>query len=115
MHAIMLEMRSVLLAGLLLPGVARADLGTGQCHVIAVDATPTTGLQMVAWIEKPDGTYVDTIFVTQQIGSFGLGNRPGRFDFNSGQPPDPNDPTHKNMWPYGRRITTFPIWSHRHG
>jgi hypothetical protein len=37
-----------------------------------------------------------------------MGNRPGRFDFNSGPP------TH-DMFPYGRRITTFPVWAHRHG
>src|SRR3569623_1031527 len=47
---------------------------------------------------------IDTIFITQQTGTFGLGNRPGRFDFNTG----PN-------WPYGRRITTFPVWSHANG
>src|SRR6185503_15255952 len=33
---------------------------------------------------------------------YGLGNRPGRFDFNSGP-----------MWPYGRRETVFPVWAHR--
>ena len=47
------------------------------------------------------GDYIDTIYITQQTGTFGLGNRPGRFDFNSGP-----------HWPYGRRITTFPVWSH---
>ena len=42
---------------------------------------------------RSDCGYVDTLYVTQQIGTFGLGNRPGHFDFNSGP-----------IWPYGRRI-----------
>ena len=36
--------------------------------------------------------------------AFGIGNRPGRFDFNSGP-----------AWPYGKRTTVFPVWAHRHG
>ena len=39
--------------------------------------------QIVAWVEKPDGTYVDTIYITAKTGRFGLGNRPGRYDFNT--------------------------------
>lgn len=88
--------------------------GGGACRVLDVDYLPAQGtnpdvtlrvpLQVVAWIETADGTYVDTVFITQQTGTYGLGNRPGRFDFNSGP-----------AWPYGRRITTFPVWAHRHG
>ncbi|MGE5182263.1 MAG: fibronectin type III domain-containing protein [Acidobacteriota bacterium] len=81
----------------------------GQCHVIDVDFVPAGDqLQIVAWVEKPDGTFVDTIYITQKTGLYGLGNRPGRFDFNSG-------PQVKDLWPYGRRITVFPVWAHRHG
>jgi hypothetical protein len=85
----------------------------GECHVVDLDFTPAespnqTGmqfpLQMVAWIEDLQGNYVETIFITQQTGTFGLGNRPGRFDFNSGP-----------RWPYGRRLTVLPVWAHRHG
>ncbi|HVV88192.1 MAG TPA: fibronectin type III domain-containing protein [Kofleriaceae bacterium] len=75
-----------------------------QCRVVDVDFQPSDKLQIVAWIEDAQGHYVDTIFITDGIGRRGLGNRPGRFDFNSGP-----------RWPYGRRITTFPIWSNRHG
>src|SRR5215469_13072670 len=64
--------------------------------------TPADHLQIVAWIEDASGHFPDTVFITQETGTFGLGNRPGRFDFNSGP-----------MWPYGRRITTFPVWAHR--
>ena len=75
-----------------------------QCRVVNVDLQPAAKLQMVAWIEDAGGGYVDTIFITDGVGRRGLGNRPGRFDFNSGP-----------RWPYGRRITTFPIWANRHG
>ena len=81
---------------------ARAD--AGSCHVLTAELTPVDNLQIVAWLEDPAGNYVDTIYITQQVGRYGLGNRPGRFDFNSGP-----------LWPYGRRVTTFPVWSHRHG
>lgn len=71
---------------------ARLDLPAGMSH----------GVQMVAWIEDTAGTFVDTAFITAQTGSFGIGNRPGRADFNSG----PN-------WPYGRREAVFPVWAHK--
>jgi hypothetical protein len=89
------------------PGAALAE---GNCTTIDVDYLPAAQItnpfapQMVAWLEKPDGTYLDTMFITQQTGTYGIGNRPGRFDFNSGP-----------GWPYGRRTTVFPVWSHRHG
>jgi hypothetical protein len=82
----------------------------GNCTTIDVDFLPAAQAgnpfapQIVAWIEDAKGVYVETMFITAQTGTFGIGNRPGRFDFNSG----PN-------WPYGRRITTFPVWAHRHG
>jgi hypothetical protein len=96
---------------LLLPAVAFGD-GAGVCHTISVGVQPQAATtltldeppQIVAWVEKPDGTYVDTIYITQETGRFGLGNRPGRWDFQSGP-----------MWPYGRRVSTFPVWAHRHG
>jgi len=97
---------------LLLLVAAQARAEVNQCHVVEVRLTPgmvasslTTrheASQIVAWVETLDGTYVDTIYITQQTGRYGLGNRPGRYDFNSGP-----------MWPYGRRTTTFPVWTHR--
>ena len=85
-----------------------ADAGTGECHVIDVDFTPAANLQIVAWVEDTAGHYLDTVYITAATGTYGIGNRPGRFDFNSGSPLFP-------QWPYGRRITTFPVWAHRHG
>ena len=96
----------------LLVFAARAEAEVGQCHVVDVKFTPGMPLptagqrhepsQIVIWVETADGEYKHTVFVTQQVGRFGLANRPGRFDFNSGP-----------MWPYGRRETVFPVWAHR--
>ncbi|HEU4613151.1 MAG TPA: CFI-box-CTERM domain-containing protein [Kofleriaceae bacterium] len=101
---------AALAALVLAPRLAAAEIG--ECHVVDVKLTPaipasTAGerhepSQIVAWVETPSGEYKGTIFITQQVGRYGLGNRPGRFDFNSGP-----------MWPYGRRITVFPVWAHR--
>lgn len=87
--------------GLRLP-VAFAGAGQG-CRVIEVDFTPSDKLQIVAWLEDANGNYVDTIYITQSIGTYGLGNRPGIAEFNSGP-----------KWPYGRREMVFPIWANRH-
>ena len=100
----------VALAALAAPGPRAAPAAAEQCHVLDVDFLPAPSadvpmrrpLQIVAWIEDPAGAFVDTVFITRQTGSYGLGNRPGRFDFNSGP-----------RWPYGRRVTVFPVWAHR--
>ena len=104
-------LRALVVPLVLLPAVALAD-GDGVCHVVSVNVQPQAATtlmldeapQIVAWVEKTDGTYVDTIYITAQTGRYGMGNRPGRYDFESGP-----------MWPYGRRISTFPVWAHRHG
>src|SRR5215510_2130673 len=83
------------------PGSATAE---GGCRLIQVEMLPTPELQIVVWLEDPAGNYVDTLYITRMTGSFGLGNRPGMMEFNSGP-----------RWPYGRRTTTFPVWAHRHG
>jgi hypothetical protein len=75
-----------------------------ECRVIDLELKPTAALQMVAWIEDPAGTYIDTIYITQATGSYGLGNRPGVFSMRSGP-----------RWPYGPREDVFPVWAHRHG
>jgi len=95
-------MRALAALALLLPGAAAA--APNQCKVVDVDFIPGDKLQIVAWLEDAAGHFVDTIYITQETGTFGIGNRPGRFDFNSGP-----------LWPYGRRETVFPVWAHRHG
>jgi len=85
---------------------AGADPDPLQCRVVDLTFQPAFGAddrfppQIVAWLEDPAGNFIDTVFITQSTGTFGLGNRPGRFDFNSAP-----------LWPYGRRVTTFPVWS----
>ncbi len=104
-------MKSAAILLLALAPSAHADT-PAQCHV--VDVTFTTAddsanaaapykfrPQVVVWIEDAAGNYIDTLYITRETGTFGLGNRSGRFDFNSGP-----------LWPYGKRITTFPVWSH---
>jgi hypothetical protein len=83
-----------------IPAGARLPPGSpaGNVAVPSPEITP----QMVAWLEKPTGEFVETIYITEQTGHYGIGNRPGRFDFNSGP-----------RWPYGRRVTVFPVWSHK--
>jgi hypothetical protein len=88
-----------------------ATTAAEQCQVVDVDFTPAQlasgsmrlPLQIVAWIEDPSGKFIETVFITRQTGTFGLGNRPGRSDFNSGP-----------LWPYGRRTGVFPVWAHRY-
>jgi hypothetical protein len=99
----------------LLPWFLVSDAHAGQsasCRVVDIDFTPggfpansrdpELVPQIVAWLEKPNGEFVATLYITDETGRYGLGNRPGRFDFNSG----PN-------WPYGRRVTVFPVWANR--
>jgi hypothetical protein len=74
-----------------------------SCSVLEFAFTPTDDAQMVLWLEKPDGTFVDTLYITRDTGTYGLGNRPGMMEFNSAW-----------QWPYGRRTTVFPVWAHRH-
>jgi hypothetical protein len=93
---------------LILPSVAQAERPEGVCMNVSVEFTPTDSLQIVGWLEKPDGTFVDTVFVTNKVGRYGIGNRPGRGDLNT------NSATH-DTFPYGRREQTFPVWAHRHG
>ncbi|HEY5950741.1 MAG TPA: fibronectin type III domain-containing protein [Kofleriaceae bacterium] len=105
-----LAVRSAVLA-LLFATTTRAHAGE-QCVNVGVQFTPTDSLQIVAWIEDASGNYIDTIYMTAKTGVYGLGNRPGRFDFNSGPYPNPALGI-DDMWPYGRRITTFPVWAHK--
>ncbi len=88
--------------GLRLPEAAAQS--EASCRVVQLEMTPTPDLQIVAWVEDREGNYIDTAFITRTTGSYGLGNRPGIMEFDSGP-----------LWPYGRRVTTFPVWAGRHG
>jgi hypothetical protein len=88
----------------LLGGAPAARADAAACHVVDVDFTPAANLQMVVWLEDASGKFIDTLYITQLTGTYGLGNRPGIRDFNS-----------QKKWPYGRREYVLPIWAHRHG
>jgi hypothetical protein len=80
----------------------------GQCRILDIGFQPAApdnpansfAPQIVAWLEDTNGNFVETAYITWQTGTFGIGNRPGRFDFDSGP-----------LWPYGRRETVFPVWA----
>ena len=76
---------------------------SGAC---AFDETqPDLGPQVAVWVEDArTGAFVDTIMVTNAVGLFGIGNRPGRWDLRSGP-----------LFPYGRRPMALPVWAHRRG
>src|SRR5262245_34064584 len=93
---------ALLAAATLLPA-PRAQ-AANECRVVETTFKPADKLQIVVWLEDPAGNFISTVFVTDAVGRRGIGNRPGRFDFNSGP-----------HWPYGRRVTVFPVWAHRHG
>lgn len=63
---------------------------------------PTERAQIALWIERADGTFVDTVRLTQSVSYRGIGNRPGATLMNSGF-----------RWPYGRREGVLPLWAHR--
>jgi len=86
------------LAGVLSPSAADA------CRTAEIAFTPSADLQIVVWLEDAQGNFIDTLFITQATGIYGLGNRPGIMEFNS-----------EFLWPYGRRESLFPVWAHRHG
>ncbi len=85
------------LAALALPG--RAD---AQNRVLEVEFTPTERAQVAVWLEADDGTFVRTLLLTNAVGKYGIGNRPGALQMNSGY-----------RWPYGRREGVLPVWGHR--
>jgi hypothetical protein len=96
--------RRLITAILVTLGLALAAPRAHACRVVEVSFTPSPDLQIVVWLEDAAGTFVDTVFITRMTGTYGIGNRPGMYTFNS-----------ELLWPYGRRETVFPVWAHRHG
>src|SRR5690349_16371695 len=92
-------MRFPLLLASLLSGAPSAQTSE---RAIDVEFTPAGEPQIAIWLEDEQGRFVDTMMVTNLVGKFGLGNRPGRGDFGSAY-----------LWPYGRREMALPVWAHR--
>lgn len=88
--------------GLLLLLVAQGAPETSRA--LEIEMTPTGNPQIAIWLEDADGEFEATIMVTRLVGTFGLGNRPGREDFGG-----------SFLFPYGRRESALPIWAHRRG
>ncbi|MFW6050614.1 MAG: CFI-box-CTERM domain-containing protein [Myxococcota bacterium] len=64
--------------------------------------TPADRAQIAVWIERPDGTFVQTIALTESVAFRGIGNRPGAIHMNTGF-----------RYPFGRREGALPVWAHR--
>jgi hypothetical protein len=62
------------------------------------------GSQIAVWIEKPDGSFLDTLLVTNATAVWGIGNRPGYWRFPSNW-----------RFPYGKRTMVLPVWAHARG
>ena len=82
-------------------------MGAGAAHAtderaIIINFTPTERAQIAIWIESADGTFLNTVQLTQAVALHGIGNRPGAAQMNSGY-----------HWPYGRREGVLPIWANR--
>lgn len=70
-------------------------------RIVEISYTPTRRAQIAVWIASEDGTYLRTLSLTQAVSLYGIGNRPGALEMNSGF-----------RWPYGRREGVLPIWAH---
>lgn len=93
--------RLALLLCVCFPALVLAQDATPS-RVIEFRFTPTDRAQIGIWIEKPDGTFMATVGLTQAVALHGIGNRPGASQMNSGF-----------HWPYGRREDVLPIWATR--
>jgi len=69
---------------------------------VEIHFTPVARAQIAIWIESADGSLFRTIRLTERTAFYGIGNRPGALQMNSGF-----------RWPYGRREGVLPIWAHR--
>ncbi|MDC0715868.1 CFI-box-CTERM domain-containing protein [Nannocystis bainbridge] len=87
-------------AAALVPGHAAAT----EPILVEFHYTPVPNVQLAIWLEDRDGQHALDVLVTQATGKYGIGNRPGRWDFLS-------------SWraPYGPRPSVLPIWAHGTG
>jgi hypothetical protein len=82
-----------------------AQAGTSaaaQQATLEVSFVPTRAVQIAAWVERADGTFLGTLALSYATATAGIGNRPGALQMNSGY-----------RWPYGRREGVLPVWAHR--
>jgi hypothetical protein len=72
----------------------------GKDTVLIPDLRP----QIAIWLEKADGSFVDSLYVTNATAAYGIGNRPGHWRLPS-----------SIKFPYGKRVMALPVWAHRRG
>lgn len=95
-------MRRVSLFSFILCAVAAvASASLAQDRILEISYTPTGRAQIAIWVTRADGTYLRTLRLTQSVSTYGIGNRPGASQMNSGF-----------RWPYGRREGVLPVWAH---
>jgi len=89
---------------LLLSSVPRpvASQACEGSRLVELRYTPTERAQVAVWLETPDGTFVETLALTEAVALRGIGNRPGGQQMVSGF-----------RYPYGRRESALPVWAHR--
>jgi hypothetical protein len=74
------------------------------CETPKVSKRLDLGPQIAVWLEKGDGSFVDTLLVTNATAVRGIGNRPGFWKFPSNW-----------HFPYGKRKMVLPVWAHARG
>ena len=72
-----------ILAGAVLVMAAGEERAAGE-RALVFHFAPTARAQIAIWIEKPDGTFLATVGLTQAVSVRGIGNRPGATQMNSG-------------------------------
>jgi len=82
--------------------LASAGIGVAQDRLLEIGFTPTERAQIAVWVERDDGTFVETVRLTSSVALRGVGNRPGAMQMNSGF-----------RWPMGRREGILPVWGWR--
>lgn len=82
-------------------GEARAQSPTGA-RTLTFRFRPTKHAQIAIWLESADASHFANVRLTEATCRYGIGNRPGASQMNSGY-----------HWPYGRREGVLPVWAHR--
>ena len=93
-------MLTALFVAFILSFTTHADAQSGR--LVEFVYTATHRAQIAIWVEDDAGNFMDTIRLTASVAKYGVGNRPGALQTNSGY-----------RWPYGRRESALPIWAYR--
>jgi hypothetical protein len=101
-------------AGVLLAAFAGAGRARAACRTLVVELEPAPfdverdprgyreagGPQVALWLADRTGRWVTDLGVTRLVATYGLGNRPGVWNFASSP-----------RFPYGRRVQALPVWA----